>query len=84
MKLQHPIGLTFHYPTSQLYITDSFNNKLKRVDMKTLVCSSYFVTDVDTKKQRGEGNSAKFNRGKFWIAIEIDFLFSHRLTASQK
>ena len=29
--------------------------------MKTLMCSNYFVTDVDTRKQRGEENSAKFN-----------------------
>ncbi|CAF4290146.1 unnamed protein product, partial [Adineta steineri] len=73
-KLQHPVGVAFHYPTSQLYITDTFNNKLKYIDMKTLVCSSYFVTDTDTKKQRGETNSAKFNE-PYGLAIFDHFMY---------
>ncbi|UJR32078.1 hypothetical protein I4U23_019546 [Adineta vaga] len=73
-KLQYPLGVAFHYPTLQLYISDTFNNKLKRVDMKTLVCSSYFVTDTDTKKQRGESNSAKFNE-PYGLAIFDHFMF---------
>ncbi|CAF3012563.1 unnamed protein product [Rotaria sp. Silwood2] len=73
-KLQYPVGIAFHYPSSQLYVTDRFNNKLKRVDIKTLICSSYFVTDTDRKKQRGETNSAKFNE-PYGIAIFEHFLF---------
>ncbi|CAF4291063.1 unnamed protein product, partial [Adineta steineri] len=73
-KLQHPVGVAFHYPTSQLYITDTFNNKLKYIDMKTLVCSSYFVTDTDTKKQRGETNSAKFSE-PYGLAIFDHFMY---------
>lgn len=42
--------------------------------MKTLVCSSYFVTDTDTKKQRGESNSAKFNEPQ-GLAIFDHFMF---------
>ncbi|CAF0905294.1 unnamed protein product [Rotaria sordida] len=73
-KLQHPVGIVFHYPSSQLYITDTFNNKIKRVDMKTLMCSSYFVMDTDRKKQRGETNSAKFNE-PYGIALFEHYLY---------
>ncbi|CAF3085678.1 unnamed protein product [Rotaria sp. Silwood2] len=73
-KLQHPVGIAFHYPSSQLYITDTYNNKLKRVDMKTLVCSSDFEIDTDRKKQRGETNSAKFNE-PYGIAIFEHYLY---------
>ncbi|CAM4836275.1 unnamed protein product, partial [Rotaria magnacalcarata] len=73
-KLQYPIGVAFHYPSSYLYITDAFNNKLKRVDMKTLLCSNYFVTDNDKKKTRGETNSSKFYE-PHGIAILDHFLY---------
>jgi len=73
-KLQHPLGVAFHYPSAQLYVSDTFNNKLKRVDTKTLVCSSFFVTDTDTKKQRGETNSAKFSE-PYGLAIFDHFMF---------
>lgn len=73
-RFQQPIGLAYHYPSSQLYITDTFNNKIKCLDMKTLVCSSYFVTDTDTKKQRGESNSAKFN-APHGLAIFEQYMF---------
>ncbi|CAF3329436.1 unnamed protein product [Rotaria socialis] len=73
-KLQYPIGVAFHYPSSYLYITDTFNNKLKRVDMKTLLCSSYFATDDDMKKKRGETNSSKFYE-PYGIAILDHFLY---------
>lgn len=42
--------------------------------MTTLTCSSYFVTDTDTKKQRGESNSAKFNEPQ-GLAILDHFMF---------
>jgi hypothetical protein len=42
--------------------------------MKTLICSSYFVTDIDTKKQRGELNSAKFNEPQ-GLAIFDHYMF---------
>ena len=42
--------------------------------MNTLICSSYFVTDIDTKKQRGESNSAKFNEPQ-GLAIFDHFMF---------
>jgi hypothetical protein len=39
-----------------------------------LTCSSYFVTDIDTKKQRGESNSAKFNEPQ-GLAIFDHYMF---------
>ena len=42
--------------------------------MKNLVCSSYFVTDTDTKKQRGETNSGKFSE-PYGLAIFDHFMF---------
>jgi len=57
-----------------LYITDTFNHKIKRFDMKTSVCSSYFVIDTDTKKKRGESNSAKFNSPQ-GLAIFENYMF---------
>jgi hypothetical protein len=74
-KLQHPLGVAFHYPSSQLYISDTFNNKLKRVDMKTLTCSSYFVTDSVTKKQQQRIlNIAKFNE-PYGLTIFDHFMY---------
>lgn len=73
-KLQYPIGVAFHYPSSRLFLTDTFNNKLKFIDMKTLVCSTYSLTDIDTKKQRGETNLSKFNE-PCGLAIFDHFMF---------
>jgi hypothetical protein len=42
--------------------------------MKNLICSSYFVTDTDTKKQRGETNSAKFSE-PYGLAIFDHFMY---------
>ena len=42
--------------------------------MNTLVCSSYSLTDIDTKKQRGETNSSKFNE-PYGLAIFDHFMF---------
>ena len=42
--------------------------------MASLVCSSYFVTDTDTKKQRGDSNLAKFNEPQ-GLAIFDHFMF---------
>ena len=42
--------------------------------MKSLICSTYSVTDIDTKKQRGETNSAKFNE-PYGLAIFDHFMF---------
>ena len=72
--MQHPLGVAFHYGSSQLYITDTFNNKLKRVDMKSLVSSTYEVTDMDARKQRTESNSGKFNE-PCGLAIFDHFIF---------
>ena len=57
-----------------MYLTDTFNNKIKRVDMNTLTCSSCFVADSDTKKQRGESNSAKFSE-PHGLAIFDHFMY---------
>ena len=42
--------------------------------MKTLVCSTYDVTDTDTRKQRGDSNSVKFNE-PYGLAILDHFMF---------
>ena len=42
--------------------------------MKNLVCSTYDVTDTDTKKQRVESNSVKFNE-PYGLAILDHFMF---------
>lgn len=42
--------------------------------MSSQTCSSYFVTDIDTKKQRGELNSAKFNEPQ-GITLFDHFMF---------
>jgi hypothetical protein len=66
--------VAFHYSTSQLYITDTFNNKLKRLDMKTLTCSSYFQPDRETQTQRGDTNLAKFSE-PHGLAIFDHFMY---------
>jgi hypothetical protein len=42
--------------------------------MGSLVCSSYFVTDIDTKKPHGESNLTKFNE-PHGLAIFDHFMF---------
>ncbi|CAF0797477.1 unnamed protein product [Didymodactylos carnosus] len=69
-KLQHPTGIAFHYETNHLYLCDTYNNKLKCVDVPQRQCKTYFLQDTDTRKQRGETNSAKFNEPTGLVIFE--------------
>lgn len=42
VRLQHPIGLAYH--TGQLYVADTYNDKIKVVDIKTRRASSWLGT----------------------------------------
>ena len=74
-KLQHPLGVAFHYPSLHLYITDTFNNKLKRVDVRTGVCSSYSTMNADRRGiQRDETTVERFSE-PHGLAIVEHWLF---------
>lgn len=49
-RLQHPLGVAFD--TGTLYVADSYNHKIKRVDLKTRKATSWLGTG-----QRGDGIS---------------------------
>lgn len=48
VRLQHPIGLTYH--AGKLYVADTYNDKIKEVDIKTRTAKSWLGTG-----QRGNG-----------------------------
>jgi hypothetical protein len=60
-RLQYPTGLAYHNESSRLFFTDTFNNNIKVIDITTRNCSTFLVSDVDLKKQRGETNAGQFN-----------------------
>ena len=74
MKLQHPLDIAYHYPSKQLYISDTYNDKLKCVDMKTGICSNYVVVDTDINNKDNTSNTAKFNEPQ-GLTIFENFLF---------
>lgn len=57
-KLQHPLGVAFHcQPTTDkqvIYVTDTYNHKIKRIDLETNVIQTLPVVDKN-------GQTFKFN-----------------------
>jgi DNA-binding beta-propeller fold protein YncE len=70
-RLQHPLGIAYH--KNYLYVADTYNNKIKRVDIREQFCETYAGTG---EAGFSDGDSASFNEpgglsianGKIYIA----------------
>lgn len=41
-KLQHPLGITWHSKDNAIYITDTYNHKIKKIDVTTQYCKTIY------------------------------------------
>ncbi|XP_015439425.1 PREDICTED: NHL repeat-containing protein 2 [Dufourea novaeangliae] len=42
VKLQHPLGITWHPKENVIYVTDTYNHKIKRIDASTGCCKTIY------------------------------------------
>ncbi len=59
VRLQHPLGVAFDPSAGVLYVADSYNNKIKRLDPRTTETAT-FAGSGDGLLQDGVGRSASF------------------------
>jgi thiol-disulfide isomerase/thioredoxin len=64
VRLQHPIGVTYH--DGKLYVIDTYNDKIKLLDPQTKACTSF----VGGSKEDGfsEPSGASYADGKLYVA----------------
>ncbi len=72
VRLQHPIGILYH--DGALYVADTYNNKIKKIDPKTRKAETLIGTgkagmdDGDARRASlNEPNGIVFASGKFYI-----------------
>jgi sugar lactone lactonase YvrE len=58
-RLQHPLGVAWHAPTGLLYVADTYNNKIKRLDPRTRRIESW-LGDGQAGHADGTGTAARF------------------------
>ena len=58
-RLQHPLGVTSHAPSGMVYIADTYNNKIKRLDTRSGRVESW-LGDSQAGAADGVGTSARF------------------------
>jgi DNA-binding beta-propeller fold protein YncE len=74
VRLQHPLGVAFH--DGQLYIADTYNNKIKVFDVSMKNCQTLAGTGKVGKENAADGMEATFNEpagisvaaGKLYVA----------------
>ena len=75
-KLQHPLDVAWHNNSRTLYVADSYNHKIKAVELETLTCSSYIgtgyagdsVDGLKSKLNEPSGLSLSADQSKLFIA----------------
>ncbi|KAK3911851.1 NHL repeat-containing protein 2 [Frankliniella fusca] len=40
-KLQHPLGVAWHEESKNIFVADSYNHKIKKINLHTMTCSTY-------------------------------------------
>src|SRR4029077_5162113 len=58
-RLQHPLGVTFH--GGKLYVADTYNNKIKAIDLAAGTCRTLAGTGRVGDSDAAEGLQASFN-----------------------
>ena len=59
MRLQHPLGVVFH--AGKLYVADTYNNKVKQLDVATRECETFVGTGKVGNADAADGTAATFN-----------------------
>ncbi|HYI16841.1 MAG TPA: alkyl hydroperoxide reductase, partial [Thermomicrobiales bacterium] len=58
-RLQHPLGVAWHAPSGTVYVADTYNNKIKRLDPSTGRIVAW-LGDGQAGHEDGDGTSARF------------------------
>jgi sugar lactone lactonase YvrE len=67
VRLQHPLGAAWSNGT--LYVADTYNNKIKAIDVETRACRTVAGNGKAGKKDAADGIDAEFNEpGGIWAA----------------
>jgi sugar lactone lactonase YvrE len=65
VRLQHPLGVAWLDGT--IYVADTYNNKVKAIDVKNQTCRTIAGTGKPGKQDADVGNQAEFNEpGGIW------------------
>jgi DNA-binding beta-propeller fold protein YncE len=59
VRLQHPLGVT--WADGKLYVADTYNNKIKMIDVDQRTCQTVAGTGKAAKTDAEKGNDAAFN-----------------------
>jgi thiol-disulfide isomerase/thioredoxin len=67
VRLQHPLGVA--WSDGLLYVADTYNNKIKAIDVKKRTCRTIAGNGKPGKQDAAEGVNAEFNEpGGIWAA----------------
>jgi DNA-binding beta-propeller fold protein YncE len=58
-RLQHPLGVSYHPASRMVYVADTYNNKIKRMNPETRTIETW-LGDGGTGADDGAGTSARF------------------------
>ncbi|GIX04429.1 MAG: hypothetical protein KatS3mg114_0298 [Planctomycetaceae bacterium] len=69
-RLQHPLGITYH--DGRLYVADTYNHKIKTIDLNTQRCQTWLGTgqrgEALDPPQFSEPGGVSIARGKLFVA----------------
>jgi thiol-disulfide isomerase/thioredoxin len=67
VRLQHPLGVA--WSDGRLYVADTYNNKIKAIDVEKRTCRTIAGNGKPGKQDADEGGKAEFNEpGGVWAA----------------
>jgi thiol-disulfide isomerase/thioredoxin len=67
VRMQHPLGVA--WSEGKLYVADTYNNKIKAIDVKRRMCHTIAGNGKPGRQDAAEGGDAEFNEpGGIWAA----------------